>query len=142
MVINQQRWQHDTCQCVYIENYNTDTDTFSINHFEVICSPHSSISDDTTRYNTLVNDNKRKNFFLDSAMTSLPTQLTQNFTREDGSTFIGLKNNIKYNFTFSGTGQSRVLTVSFTGITLTTQQKNTLQSLANQKFGVGKVVIQ
>lgn len=139
MVIKQQRWKHDTCNCQYIENYNTDTDTFSLNQFEVICTPHSTISDNTTRYNVLHSDNQRKNFVLTDCINQFSSILGQ--TDTDSGTIV-LKKGITFNFSYSGSGDTRILTISFSGVSLTTQQKTTLQNLINTKYGSGKVVVQ
>jgi hypothetical protein len=52
---------------------------------------------------------------------------------------VQLKNNITYDFSWSGTAPDRVLNISFTGITLTNQQKNTIRTVLNNRFGIGKV---
>jgi hypothetical protein len=44
-------------------------------------------------------------------------------------------------FTYSGTGNNRILTVNTTGANLTNQQKTQAQTWADQNIGIGKVVI-
>jgi len=100
------------------------------------CSAHTALADNTTVFNTLMDENPRKNSTLQTAIDNLATQLSE--TGAAGGT---LKNGITYNFSYTGTAPNRTLTVSFTGITLTTAQKNALQNALNTKFGAGKVTV-
>lgn len=90
-------------------------------------------------YNQVLQEHKYWNITLGAALDNLTTQLAQ---ADPISGALSLKPGITLNFVFSGTFPNRVCTISFTGVTLTNQQKNTLQNKANQFFGAGKVIIQ
>lgn len=84
-------------------------------------------------------DNQRKNLVYGLAMITFPSLLTQT-DPETGNTVP--KSGTKYNWSYSGSGTSRVLTVSFSGATLTNANKSTLQTSCNTQFGTSKVVVQ
>ena len=139
MTIKTTRYSPDTCQCVL--EYTWD-DTLSeadrVHSFKSIvkCSVHQGQADQTA-YNTVFEENPRKNNALGTCLANGPAAL---FDTIDGTR--QLKGSINFNFSWSGTAPNRVLNISFTGITLTTQQRNTIQTALNNLFGVGKVVIQ
>jgi hypothetical protein len=141
MTIKTTRWSPDTCTCV-IEYRWDDTQpessrTHTLDNYVSKCPAHTILADDTTRYNTVLEENPRKNNALRHILDNSPsTGLydTVNGIRE-------LKSNIRFDFTWSGTAPNRVLNITFTGITLTTNQKNTLQSALNTRLGSGKVLI-
>jgi hypothetical protein len=139
MTINTTRWSPDTCSCVV--EYSWDSEAPPENRTHELtsiqkCPVHSSLSD-SEAYAVLTEENPRKNNTLQSALDNGPTALYD--INPDGARV--LKQNITYNFSWSGTVPNRVLTISFTGINLTTQQKNAIQNFLNNKFGSGKVVI-
>jgi hypothetical protein len=139
MVLNKYIWKSDTCPCVLIQVIDTDTDTISLDSYITVCLPHGGTSSDSIKYVNAITDNQRKNYVYDIAVKTFPSQLTQT-DPETGSTVP--KTGVKYNWSFSGSGSSRVLTISFTGVTLTTANKSTLQTACNTRFGSGKVVVQ
>lgn len=136
-------WSPDTCNCII--EYTWDADTPEDGRIHTAsksvrkCSAHSSIADLTQHFNTLMDENPRKNLTLQTALENLTSQLA---ATDPASGTLVLKNNITFNWSFSGTAPNRVLTISFTGVTLTTNQKNTLQNFLNTKFGIGKVIVQ
>jgi hypothetical protein len=101
------------------------------------CSAHTVLSTDNDRYTSVKDENTKKNFVLADILTNGPTSLFDESA--DGSRT--LKGNITYSWIWSGTAPNRVLTVSFQGITLTTQQRNTIQNFLNNKFGAGKIIL-
>ena len=140
MVITTTRWSPDTCTCVVEYSWDTSLSEASRTHTlsNVInkCPAHSSLTNAEV-YSVLTEENPRKNQSLRNILDNSPTTALYdiiNGIRE-------LKPSIVFNFSFSGTAPNRVLTISFTGITLTTQQKNTLQTALNTRFGSGKVLI-
>ena len=140
MTIKTTRYSPDTCGCVI--EYSWD-DTLSetnrvhtLSNYVTKCSAHSILATDQDRWNAVFEENPRKNNALKGCLDNGPAAL---FDTIDGTR--QLKGNITYNWSWSGTAPNRVLTISFTGITLTTQQRNTLQTALNTLFGVGKVVI-
>ena len=140
MAIITTRWSSDHCSCVVeytwdnTTNENTRVHTYST-HLN-ICPDHTSLGQNVTAYNTMLDENQRKNINLQVMIDNAAAQLSST-----GSTGGSLKQGIIYNISYTGTAPNRVLNVSFTGITLTQAQKNVLQTAANTKFGVGKVFI-
>ena len=141
MVINTTRWSPDTCTCVIDYTWDsTQSESTRVHNLGTIvnkCPAHSSLSDSTV-YSTVLEENPRKNQALQNILDNSPTTALFD-TLANGNRV--LKPALGFNFTFSGTAPNRVLTVSFIGITLTTNQKNTLQSALNTRFGSGKVLI-
>ena len=130
------RWTPDTCSsppCIF--EY-TDDGNLTLTNTVQKCSRHSSQAN-STAYTNVIEENQRKNisyqFVLDNSPTTSLYDIV-NGTRQ-------LKNGITFSWTWSGTPPNTVLTISYTGITLTTQQKNTIQSALNTRFGTGKVLI-
>jgi len=140
MTIRTTRWANDTCDCVV--EYTVDDSVPQDNMVPTLstivnkCSFHSSLPSDTDVWNALKEENPRKNNALQHILDNGPAGLSDIV----GSTKI-LKQGITYNFSYSGIAPNRVLTVSFTGITITPAQKTTAQTFLNNKFGVGKVIL-
>lgn len=139
MAILTTRWRPDTCKCVVVygrdDSLPAATAPITLVNIENKCPIHSSLSDQNT-FNTLFEENPRKNNTLAECLEQAPaiTDITA-----EGSK--ALKDGLTYNFTWSGTAPNRVLNISFSGVTLTTAQRNGLQSALNAKFGVGKVIL-
>ena len=141
--IHTTQWSPDTCDCIIQYDWDADlpadqrvhTASKSIRK----CSFHSAVADLTPHFNVLMDENPRKNQTLQAALENLTSQLG---TTDPSTGALVLKNGITFNWSFSGSGSTRVLTVSFSGVTLTTNQKNTLQTFLNNKFGTGKVIVQ
>lgn len=140
MAIKTTRFSPDTCSCV-IEYQWDDTlseteRTHTLSNYVNRCPDHSSLSTDQDRWNAVFDENPRKNIARQLCLDNGPTAL---FDIIDGSR--QLKGNITFNFSWSGTAPNRVLTISFTGVNLTNQQKNTIQNILNNRFGTGRVLI-
>src|SRR5687768_6009042 len=133
MTIRTTRWSPDTCSCVFeytwddtvAESSRTHTLSTVVNK----CATHTSLVN-ATCYSTVLDENSRKNIALQVALDNGPTTLY-----DLSGTTRTLKPAITYNNSWSGTVPNRVLTISFTGISLTTTQKNTIQTAENTKFG-------
>lgn len=140
MVIKTTRQYPSTCDCIYEYTWDTDdpedTRTHTFSSIVQKCAFHTALSD-LDAYTHALENNTRVGKFMRQALTSLPTQLSQ--TLANGA--IILKDGIELSWSYSGSGTSRVLTVSFTGVTLTGAQKNALQTACNTLFGVGKVTV-
>lgn len=139
MAIKTTRWRpKDTCDCVieYEWDDTTSNDT-RVHTFKNIikCNAHSILADQDA-YTHASEQNRRKNITLSEALDRF---IALQETDTDGN--IVLKKGISFNYSWSGSGDSRVLTISFTGVNLTTPQKNTLQTALNTRFGVGKVIV-
>ena len=142
MAINTTRYSPDTCGCVIEYTWDTTVPelsrTHTLSNYVTKCAAHASLATDQDRWNCVFEENPRKNQALQNILENSPTTALYD-TLSNGSR--QLKNSIVFNFSFSGTAPNRVLTLSFTGISLTTNQKNTLQSALNTRFGSGKVLI-
>jgi hypothetical protein len=133
------RYSPDTCSCVI--EYSWDDTLSETNRVHTLstyvnkCSAHTSLNN-TQAWNAVFEENPRKNLSLGECLANGPSAL---FDTIDGTR--QLKNGISFNWSWSGTAPDRVLTISFTGISLTTNQKNTIQTFLNNKFGANKVII-
>jgi len=141
MVTNTTRWSPDTCSCVIEYTWDStvseDQRVHTLNTISK-CPQHQALSDNIA-YSTILDENPRKNIAHQLILDNGPNILYDiiNGTRQ-------LKPNLAFQFTFSGVAPNRVLTIAYnntSGNVLTTQQKNTIQTFLNNRFGVGKVVI-
>jgi len=139
MVINTTRWSPDTCDCSIEYTWDSESsESTRVHTFSNVvnkCQAHNAITDNAL-FNLLMDENPRKNIAHQLILDNGPTSLSDIV---DGSK--QLKAGITLNFSWSGTAPNRVLTISYTGITLTTNQKNSVQTFLNNRFGVGKVLI-
>ena len=140
MTIQTTRWSPDTCSCV-IEYTWDDTEpeatrTHTVSNYINTCTEHSLLADNTTRWNTITEENPRKNTALQVALDNGPTTLY-----DLSGTSRVLKPTITYNYSWSGIPPNRVLTISFTGVSLTNAQKTTIRNALNTRFGTGKVLL-
>jgi hypothetical protein len=140
MVINTTRWSPDTCSCIIEYSWDTSVPESSrvhtISNIIQKCAAHSGTVDDNSHWNILMDENPRKNNALQSAIDRFPVVLSST-----GAVGGSLKAGITFNFSLSGVAPNRVVTISFTGITLTTTQRNNIQAALDTRFGAGKVVI-
>jgi len=140
MVLNITRWSPDTCDCVIEYSWDTTEPeairTHTLSNFINVCSFHQSLADNTTRWNTVLEENPRKNIAHQLILDNGPTGLSDliDGTRQ-------LKNGITINKSWSGTAPNRVLTITVSGFSLTQNQKNAIQAFLNTRFGAGKVLI-
>lgn len=135
------RWQPDTCDCIIEFEFDADepeaTRTHTGKTIVKDCPEHSGLGTPQSFFNAILDENQRKNI--------VRKDLIDNFTQLQGTDDKGniiLKNGISINFYFTGQDDSRVLHISVSGYTLTTQQKTTIQNIADSRFGIGKVVIE
>ena len=133
------------CGCVMIYEYDNDLPLASRT---ITCTavtkthpehPAGAAGGNQQHHDQVLKESRKVHWTLGGALDALPAQLAET-DPESGS--LVLKKGITFNWSFSGTFPNRVCTVSFTGVTLTTQQKNTLQNKANQLFGTGQVIVQ
>lgn len=135
-MIKTTRWKPDTCGCVIHYQWDSEatpeTRTFSVVE-QIPCPAHAGLPDMQAQYDAVCGENGRKNQFLAGALEGI-SQLRE--TTADGA--VVLKNGVSFNWSWD---QSRVLHVSFSGISLSAQQRNTLQTIADNRFGPGNVVV-
>jgi len=140
MAIKTTRWSPDTCSCIleytWDDSLPQDQITTTLSNINQKCSAHNGLSN-TDTWNAITEENPRKNFTLQHILDNGPSTL---YDIVEGNNKI-LKSNLRYTWTWSGIAPNRVLTISIQGITLTTNQKNTIQNILNNRFGVGKVIL-
>jgi hypothetical protein len=137
-------WTLDSCSTNAIDNCQIEIDNgFNFIRFVRKCPIHAGLSDDVAGFNVLWNpsntgENQRgPSNTLAEILDKGPSTLYD--TATDGTrTF---KRGITVSWAWSGTAPDRVLTVTVTGITLTTNQRNSITTFLNNRFGVGKVVL-
>lgn len=140
MAIKTTRWSPDTCTCVIEYTWDNTSSlenrVHTVSNFVRTCPDHSNLPNNTAKWNVVIDENPRKNRALQDILDNGPSALYDvvNGNRQ-------LKTNIPFIFSYSGEAPDRVLTVSFPGISLTTNQRNTIQNVLNNKFGSGKVVL-
>ena len=130
------------CGCIVLYTWDdtvTDSAHTYLSH-ESVCSTHSPAPVGQARYDCVVDEQRRMNWSLQLALDNGPTSLFDTQTTGTSTVRI-LKQTITVNYSWAGTAPNRTLTISFTGITLTTTQKNTIQTAVNNRFGTGKVTI-
>ena len=129
------RWTPDTCNnppCIF--EY-TDDGNFTLTNVVQKCSRHSSQTN-SVAYTNVKGENQNKNIAHQLILDNGPTAL---FDTVNGSRV--LKNSITVSWVYSGTPPDTTLTLTYTGITLTNQQKNSIQTFLNNRFGTNKVVL-
>jgi hypothetical protein len=138
MTIKTTRFSPDTCGCVLEYEWDdTLSEASRVHTFKSItkCPAHSAQADQTA-YNTVFDENPRKNIALQTALDNGPNTLY-----DMNGTQRVLKPAVGYNYSWSGTAPDRVLSISFTGVSLTTTQKNTIRNAINTRLGNGKVTL-
>lgn len=137
------RWSPDTCSCIleysWDDTQNESVRTHNLDNIVQKCPAHQNLPDNPSVYNTVLDENPRKNLSLDEILQNAPSTAWYDIDADSGARVF--KNGITINWTWSGTAPNRTLTLTFSGITLTTQQRNTLQTRLNNRFGTNKVII-
>ena len=137
------RWSPDTCDCVleYIWDDALPDDQIVHTPSSVIqrCFGHEPLPNTQAVFNSVRDENPRKNLSLDEILQNAPNTNWYDIDATTGTRIF--KRGITINWNWSGTAPNRVLTLTFTGITLTTAQRNNLQTRLNNRFGSNKIVI-
>lgn len=136
------RWTPDTCSnppCIFEYTWDdTLSETDRVHTLSTViqkCSDHAAL-DNPTSYSTVLDENPKKSRSLETVLANGPAAL---YDVIDGVRQI--KPTVRFQFSWSGIIPNRVLTISFPGISLTTNQRNTIQNALNTRFGVGKVIL-
>lgn len=133
------RWILDTCDCKMLTQPGaTQTDFPTLVQAEHICSIHQVLPDSTAVYNTLKDENPRKNKGHQALLDAGPAGMFDT-DAESGQKI--LKKGVTLNWAWSGIAPNRVITFTLTGITLNTNQKNNAQNQLNLMFGAGKAIL-
>jgi hypothetical protein len=136
-MIHTTRWSPDTCSCV-IEYTWDDTvpdneRTHNLSNVVERCPAHEALSDNDT-FSTLMDENPRKNIALQNCLDNGPPTLSDTI-----GTTKQLKGNVSFDWSWSGTAPNRLLTISFSGVSLTGPEKNTMRNALNNRLGANKV---
>ena len=138
--INETTWTPDTCNnCSYTYEWDdsvpADQRVHTFKRIDKSSPDHQGLSG-AAQYARVLEENQRKNK-VDGQLRTISNMVT---TDENGSVIY--KPGVGFNFAWSGQDDSRVLTITVYGYTLTNQQKNAVKNWADQNIGVNKVVIQ
>ncbi len=142
--INTTQWSPDTCDCII--EYQWDRDLPADQRVHILsryvnrCAIHAVQADDTTRWNTILEENPRKNQALQLIIDNAPLSFVDINTNPDSSTYKTLKAGLSLSVSVSGTPPNRVFTLTLISTTLTQTQKNAVQNALNTRFGTGKVI--
>jgi hypothetical protein len=133
-MINTTTWRPDTCGCEIEYDWDgsvpAEQRVHTVSRVNKKCAAHASTPDIETHFNTVMEENSRKNKHIGLIVDNFSTLTT---LAPNGSKI--LKDNV-VNWSYDA---NRVLQITITG--LTTNQKNTLQTLSNTLLGSGKVVV-
>lgn len=140
MTIQTTRYSPDTCQCILEYQWDDSVDpsirTHTLANYIRKCSVHASQANDTTRWNTVMEENPRKNIGIQLIIDNAPAQ----FVDTDAQGNKTLKAGLSLDFTVAGTAPNRIFTLIFRGTTLTQTQIDAMQTRLDTRFGAGKVV--
>jgi hypothetical protein len=145
MTIEICRWTSDTCtpdiqnNCVIEFDIDTTIDGSAFNFRRIqTCAPHSVLSGtEDQKITNIRNENTRgggnviAEIIADAPISAVDIAI-------DGTRT--LKNGIVVSWAWSSIAPNRVLTITLTGASLTTIQKNSVQAKLDSRFGVGNVV--
>lgn len=134
MAIQITRWSPDTCDCIveysWDDNTSEDTRIHTIANVVNRCVAHQALVNKNTHFNTLMEENPRKNKILEGLRASFPA-----LTRTDNEGNIVLKDGI-ISWSFDA---NRVLQVSIPSLSPT--QRTVAQTWADNNLGVGKAKV-
>ena len=137
-------WRPDTCPdpgCIVEELYSGTAIT-GMGQVIQKCPAHLGVAD-AALYGVLYansdGENRRKNLVDKRLKADLRNVLWETVLDSGGN--LVFKSGITINFSWSGTGSTRVLMLTVTGISLTNSQKNAVDNYCTNQFGAGKVVL-
>ena len=126
-------WTLDSCGCqVVLHKANSDPldDTWICDQVLRICPIHINEPTNQDLLQALLSENRRRQGVRKVLLDNAPAQMI--LTNPDGS--ITFRDNILLTWEWSGVRPDRTLTVTLTGHTLTTNQKNAVQTKINQRY--------
>jgi hypothetical protein len=140
MTVHTTTWSPDTCSCIIQYTWDDSVPdserTHTVSNVDP-CSIHANTgANKEDKWNAVKEENSRKNISFQDILDNGPAAL---YDLKDGVRTI--KQNINVSLNWSGEAPNRVLTVSFPGVSLTTQQRTTIQNFLNNKFGAGRVIL-
>jgi len=141
MTIQTTIWKPSFCDC---EIYYTWDDsvpeserTHTTNDNTKKCDIHSSLSDNQTIYTSAIEECKKYIDAKELIIENSPSTF-YNITPDNRKI---LKSGIEILASYSGAYPDRILNLSYSGTTLTTNQRNSVQNKLNTIFGTGKVIL-
>lgn len=141
MVIRTTRWRPDTCGCIieytWDDSLPQDLVTHTLDRITRRCAAHQNLVTDTDVYNVVREENPRKNITNQIVLDNSPNTVYDINT--DGTRIF--KKGLVASWTWSGTAPNRLMTVTVSGITLTTNQKSAIQTKLTERFGINNVTI-
>ena len=131
-------WMPDNCSKVYKEECRIEIDSdFNFIQFIIKCTRHSDISEDQAGFTELHNENKRgPGNILQELIDRAPLAIIDVIDGERQ-----LKKGVVFDWEFEGVRPNRVANIWILNSTLTTTQKNNIQTAFNNRFGVGRVTV-
>ena len=139
------RWSPDTCRCKF--EYQWDEELRPDQRVNVwtqnlnTCVDHSGLSGQAV-YDSCLSENQRKNISITRIDTEVP-DLKETFT----DTETGEPNLIRYkwahgiDWSFSGSDDTRLLSMVIRGLTVSSSEKTRINNLLRTEFGTNKVTI-
>jgi hypothetical protein len=142
MTIRTTRWRPDTCDCIIEYNWDDSTPlnarTFNLDRLNRKCTAHENLQTDMDVWNTVMEENPRKNHAVQTILDNAPSQAID-INAEDGS--ITFKRGISVYWSWSGIPPNRLLTIIVYGITLTQNQINSINTKLDERFGISNVMV-
>jgi hypothetical protein len=139
MTIRTTRWRPDTCDCVieytWDDTLSPDQVTHTLDTVRRKCSFHENMPSDTDVWNCIKEENPRKNITNQLILDNSPNSVFD--VNEDGTRIF--KKGIEASWSWTGVAPNRLMTITVTGIVLTTNQKNAIQTKLNERFGINNV---
>lgn len=141
MTINTNRWTLDTCSCIvdisFDDTQPPDTRAHNLSNYVRRCSFHNVQANDTDRYNSITEENPRKNNARQHIIDNAPVAFVDTNATTGLKT---LKPGLSIDFSVAGTPPNRIFTMIFRGVTLTQAQINNVQTKLDSRFGAGRVI--
>ena len=146
MTISLMTWKPDTCDCVLEESHDPSDSSYGVKFSRVIskCSSHEDLPDNAIYgavYSNSNSDQKRKNLLEKFLIETDSLGVSEEVLQDDGTTMRQFKKGITYTWNFTGKGNSRILNVSLSGVTLGNPVKATINTFLSSTFGSGKVIL-
>ncbi len=150
MNLSRQIWRPDTCECVVEEEYDRDDFNSPFTCSAVIkkCDSHKNVDDSDlfgVLYTNPDGENKLKNLIHKQLIEDDTLGLTDSKINKDGSITKTLKENIDFNWSFTGKDYDRVININVEGNEITDIQQsminNSITNYSVNTLGLNKVNI-
>jgi hypothetical protein len=116
MVTKTTRWSPDTCGCSVEFTWDTDDPaenrTHSFKRVVISCPAHEGLPTGQAMYDSVSEENPRKNKILD-AFVQATDDIGESYTDDNGQPARKLKDNLDFEYVFTGTAPDRIIEVEF-----------------------------